>query len=380
MYLFTFALILIVSKIFGEFSNRLNQPEVLGEILAGIILGPSILKIITYSEILESFSEIGIIFVLFLAGMETDFEQLKRAGKSSILAAVVGIIFSFTGGYFLAIFFNFNSLEALFLGAILTPTSIGITVRTLMEIKKFKTDEGMTMMGAAVLDDILGVLILSLLVTIGKSGHIPSPLHLFILLGKILIFFIISIYLGPKLLENILEWSKYLRSQEAKIGVLIAIAFIFSFIAGEIDLARITGAYLAGLLVAMTSSTTKVKDSISTIGYSIFIPMFFVSIGIRMNLTGIQNVLIFSFSYTIIAFLTKVTGSGIGALLSGYSKFDSLKVGIGMLPRMEVALVIVSAGVSENVISKSLFTSTIVMVLITTIITPILLKRTYQIS
>ena len=147
-----------------------------------------------------------------------------------------------------------------------------------------------------------------------------------------------------------------------------------------IDLARITGAYLAGLLVAMSSSTSKIKDSISTIGYSIFIPMFFVSIGIRMDLTGIQNVLIFSLSYTIIAFITKITGSGIGALLSGYGKFDSLKVGIGMLPRMEVALVIVSAGVSENVISKSLFTATIVMVLITTVITPILLKRTYQIS
>ncbi len=335
------------------------------------------MKLIGYTEILESFSEIGIVFVLFLAGIETNLDQLKKAGKSSLLTAIIGTIISFSGGYFLAILANFSSIEALFLGAILTPTSIGITVRTLMELKKFKTTEGMTTMGAAVIDDILGVLILTILITIGKAGHIPSILHLGSILGKIVIFFSLSLFLGPKLLRKITDISDKLNTQEAKVSILIAIAFIFSYIASELGLAKITGAYMAGLLVGMSSSSKRVEDKISSVGYSIFIPMFFVSIGIRMNLTGIQNILLFSSAYTVIALITKVTGSGIGALVSGLDKIQSLRIGVGMMPRMEVALVIVSAGVSEGIISNTLFSATIVMVLISTLSTPILLKKLF---
>ncbi|CAB50569.1 cation:proton antiporter [Pyrococcus abyssi] len=371
------AIILVIAKIFGYLSVRLGFPAALGQLLGGVIIGPSLLDVVEYGSEVRLLSELGVVMLLFLAGLETDVEEFKHVGLSAFIVAVMGVFVPFLLGYLVSVLHGYGSLKALFFGGVLTATSVGLTTSILMDMKKLRTKVGTTILAAAIVDDVLGIVILTLLVAMSSRGKVEVE-DIEIILLEVAIFFILGILIGHPLVKEVLTLSERITLPETVTTFAIVIMLIFAYLAEKFQLAGITGAYLAGLLVSMTEGSRKITDKIMTIGYSLFIPIFLVSIGIETDIRVLTHAGVFALVYSLIAVVGKIIGCGFGALVARFKPIEAIQVGIGMIPRMEVALIIANVGLKEGILTRGDLAVPVTMVVITTLITPFLLKWAFS--
>ena len=377
-FLLVLAIILLSTKVLGLLSERVHMPQVVGALLAGVILGPSVLGMVSETDFLLKVSEIGVIILMFTAGLDTDIKELKKTGFASFVIAVIGVVVPLACGFgcYMAFFSDSadpaNVLKATFIGVVLTATSVSITVETLREMGKLRGKVGTAILGAAVIDDILGLIVLT--VISGFADPNVNPASVFV---RILLFFVfvgvvgfISYQIFKKMDK---AWGEKRRVAIVGLVFCLCMAYISEVVFGIAD---ITGAYFAGLILCNIMRTrTYIAKKMTVISYMFFSPLFFASIGIKTVVTGMTGTLIvFSLVLLVAAILSKIIGCGVGAKLCRFSTHDSFSVGIGMISRGEVALIVAQKGAQAGLISESLFPAIVVVVIVTTLITPILLK------
>lgn len=383
-YLLYLAIILFSTKLLGLVTRKAHMPQVVGALLAGLLLGPACFGLLHGSTFLNQISEIGVIVLMFMAGLETDTEELKKSGLASFVIALVGVLVPLIGGLGVAYVCNVSSddlpasafLQYVFIGIILTATSVSISVETLKEMGKISTKAGTAILGAAIIDDVLGIIAL----TIVTSMADPSTNILMVLL-KIVGFFVFAAAFGLIFHFVIQKWiSVDPRPNRRYVILMFAFCLVMSFCAEEFfGVADITGAYAAGLILSHSTKREIVYREFDTVSYLLVAPVFFASIGLKVELSSMSsNIIIFTVALLIVAILTKVIGCGLGAKVMGYTSKESLQIGVGMISRGEVALIVANKGEALGLISDSLYAPIVVMVVITTIITPILLKIVFK--
>lgn len=367
------AIILIASKIAGDISVRLGQPSVLGKLLIGIVLGPSLLGLVTETETIAEFSEIGVILLMFIAGLETDLDEFKRTGKASTFVGFGGIIVPLVIGYFTGMMMNMTQFESWFLGLLLSATSVSISVQALKEMNQLKSREGSTILGAAVIDDVVVILALAFLMSFAGSD-----VNLGIAVLKKVLFFAGAFLVGWKVVPWFLKKFSPLKVSETVISSALIICFVFAYLAEFTGVAAIIGAYIAGIAISLTNFKQEVFEKVETISYSIFVPVFFTSIGIKAQFEGITENFVLIVILSVIAILTKFIGAGIGAKISGFNMNSSFAIGSAMVSRGEVALIIASIGLETKLLTPEMFAVLVVVILVTTIVTPPLMKAFFQ--
>jgi len=363
-------IILITTKIGGALSVKLGQPAVLGKLISGIVIGPAVLGWIAPSEMITQLSEIGVLLLMFIAGLETDVESLKQNRNSSIAVAVGGVIAPLFCFYLAGLIIGMEQRHALFLGLLFSATSVSISAQTLKELGQLKSRESATILGAAVLDDILVVIVLAVMM----SSLTVAQVSLSLIIGKKLLFFAAITLLGWKVVPWMLRILAPLPVSEAVISAALIICFSFAYLAEFLGVAGIIGAFAAGLAISQTQFKQQVEHKIEPIAYAFFVPVFFVSIGLSVSFAGVNNQIGIIAGLTIIAILTKLVGSGIGARLTGFHNRSSLGIGAGMISRGEVALIIAAIGLEANLLEETFFTASVLVVILTTLVTPPLLK------
>ncbi|GGH21798.1 cation:proton antiporter [Paenibacillus segetis] len=368
-------LIIFFTKVAGDLSVRIGQPAVLGKLIVGIILGPAVLGWIGNSSFIDELSEIGVLLLMFIAGLETDLEQLKKNWKSAFAVAVGGIIVPFFGGYSTALAFGFDQNYALFFGVIFCATSVSISVQVLKEMNKLNSREGTTILGAAVIDDVLVVILLAVMMSIVGTGN---DISIGLLIGKKVLFFVVAFFAGWYVVPKVMKWMAPLKVTEALISAALFICFGFAYFAEYLGMAGIIGAFAAGIAISQTNYKHTVEEKIEPIAYSIFVPVFFVSIGLNVSFEGLGQQWWFLIVITIVACVTKLLGGWTGARLTGFNSKSSLIIGSGMVSRGEVALIIAATGLQAGLLLPQYFTSVIIMVIITTLVTPPLLKNFFR--
>lgn len=380
-FLLFIAIILISTKVLGLFSRKIHMPAVVGALAAGVILGPSGLGLITLEGstgiFLEEMAEIGVILLMFNAGLETDLGELKKNGVASLVTALIGVVVPLVGGFLgYALFFGIEFtdyaevLKALFVGVVLTATSVSITVETLRELGKLRGKVGTTILGAAVIDDIVGIIVLTIVTSLKDTSVSPASVLL-----KILLYFVFIAVVTFVLMKI----RKYVEMQDEKRRVVIlsvAFCFILAYISEEFfGIADITGAYFAGLMLCTLKVGPYVARRCEIPSYLIFSPVFFASVGLKVTLGGMNaSIWVFSAILLVIAILTKVVGCGLGARMCKYTNREALQIGIGMVSRGEVALIVAQKGYACGMLDDVLFAPIVLVVIVTTLLTPILLK------
>lgn len=369
MLILQLAIILVAAKIAGSISVRLGQPSVLGKLLIGIVLGPSVLGLVTETETLAAFSQIGVILLMFIAGLETDLDEFKRTGKASTFVGFGGIIVPLVVGYFAGVMMDLTSYQALFLGLLLSATSVSISVQALKEMNQLKSPEGTAILGAAVIDDVVVIIALAFLMSFA-GGEVDLSI---VILKKVL-FFAGAILVAWKVVPWFLEKFASLKVTETVISAALIICFVYAYLAEYTGVAAIIGAYIAGVAISVTGFKHEVFEKVETIGYSIFVPVFFASIGITAQFSGIMNHLGLIVLLSVLAILTKLVGAAIGAKLAGFGWNSSLGIGAAMVSRGEVALILAAIGLESKLLSDDLFAVLVVVILVTTIVTPPMMK------
>lgn len=369
MLIFQLAIILLASKIAGDISVKLGQPSVLGKLLIGIVLGPSVLGLVSNTDMLSELSQIGVILLMFIAGLETDVEQFKQTGKASAFVGVAGIVVPFSFGYLAGVATGMSGLEAVFLGLLLSATSVSISVQALKEMGRLKSREGATILGAAVIDDI--VVIIALAFVMSFAG---SDINLGIVVLKKLAFFAAAIAFAWLAVPWILKKFARLRVTESVISAALIICFFYAYAAEYAGVAAIIGSYIAGLAISLTSFKHEVFEKVETVSYSLFVPVFFTSIGVTAEFAGISEHIGLIVGLSLLAIATKLVGSAFGAKLSGFGWRSALGIGAAMVSRGEVALIIAAMGLEANLLNTDMFAVIVIVVLVTTLITPPLMK------
>lgn len=373
MLILQLAIILIASKITGSLSVRLGQPSVLGKLLIGILLGPSLLGLVNETETLAEFSQIGVILLMFIAGLETDIDEFKRTGKASTYVGFGGIIVPLVLGYLAGVILNLTMLESWFLGLLLSATSVSISVQALKEMNRLKTPEGATILGAAVTDDVVVIIALAFLMSFaGGDVNLTT-----VILKKVL-FFAGAILVGWKAVPLFMKKFANLKVTETVISSALIICFVFAYFAEYTGVAAIIGAYIAGVAISVTNYKHEVFEKVETISYSIFVPVFFTSIGITAQFSGIAENIGLIAILSILAILTKLIGASIGAKVSGFDWNNSLGIGSAMVSRGEVALIIAAIGLESKLLNQDMFAVIVVVVLVTTIVTPPMMKLFFK--
>ncbi|HBI7086323.1 TPA: cation:proton antiporter [Clostridium perfringens] len=380
-FLFDLALILISTKLFGLITKKIRMPQVVGALVAGVVLGPAFLNVLSETEFIQNLAELGVIVLMFTAGLETDINQLKKTGKASFIIAVLGVIIPLVGGFFIASIFNKGNdvntiLQNVFIGIILTATSVSITVETLKEMGKLNTRAGNAILGAAIIDDILGIIAL----TITTSLADPS-INVIIVLIKIVMFFIFAGFAG-----YLFHWAfikldeKYQRDLRRFVIIAFVFCLLLSFCAEEFfEVADITGAFIAGLVISDSNRSKYLNSRFETLSYMLLSPIFFASIGIKIKLTAMtKTIFIFSILLLLVAILSKVFGCALGAKICRYSNIEAIQIGTGMISRGEVALIVANKGIAMGLMLQEFLASVVIMVVVTTIVTPILLKVVFK--
>lgn len=379
------AIILLSTKILGIATKKIHLPQVVGALLAGIILGPSCLGLIEITDFIKKTAEIGVIMLMFTAGIDTDMKDLKETGGKAFVIACFGVAVPllFCGALY---FFFFERsadfmgvLKAAFVGMVFAATSVGITVETLNELGKLKTKTGATLLSAAIIDDILGIVLLSVLTGLSGRGEAGAEGGAGVLLvaAKILLFFVFVFVVGfvtKKIFERISE--KHYQSRRIAIWAL-AFCFVMSFCAEVFfGVADITGAFFAGLILCnLTKSRQYVAKKVTVTSYMLFTPVFFASVGMRTDLKTMNfGILLFALILIVLTVLSKILGCGLGARVCGSKKHEALVIGIGMVARSEVALMVAQKGIDAGMIDPKMLPAIILSVICSALVTPILLK------
>lgn len=382
-YLIGIALILLTTKVFGMITKRLQMPQVVGALIAGLVMGPAMLNIIHSTEFLSQVSELGVIVMMFTAGLGTSLNDLKQTGKAGFLVALCGVIVPLIGGTILSLFFNTSTdpnafMQNVFIGVVLTATSVSITVEALKEMGKLNTVVGNTILAAALIDDVLGLIALTIVTSIGGS----ADANLLVVLLKIVAFFVLVVVVGI-VVKKAMDW--YIANvhstdlQRYPIFAFI-LCLILSFCAEEFfGVADITGAFAAGLIISTTSKAKYIELKFAPLSYLLLTPIFFASIGLKVELPEMNaTIVIFSILLVVVAVLTKWIGCGLGAKLCGLKGHQCEQIGVGMVCRGEVALIVADKGAALGLMPEVFFGPVIIMVVATTILTPILLKFAYR--
>ncbi|HIW34631.1 MAG TPA: cation:proton antiporter [Candidatus Paenibacillus intestinavium] len=370
-FIFTIVIILLATKIAGHISVKLGQPAVLGKLIIGIVLGPAVLGWVQSDELVATFANIGVLLLMFIAGLETDIKQMKETWKSALAVAIGGIILPFIGGYSVGIAFGFGSNHSLFFATLFCATSVSISVQVLKELDQLNSREGATILGAAVIDDVLVVILLAFIMSFTGADE-GSSIGMLVL-NKV-IFFVIIVIASIFIVPLVMKWLGKLKVTEPAVSVAIVLCFGFAYFAEYMHLAGIIGAFAAGIAVGQTPFRKTVGHKIEPIAYTLFVPVFFVSIGLDVSFKGISQQIGFLIVITLMAIVTKLIGCWLGARLTGFKSKPALIIGAGMVSRGEVALIIAATGLSAQLLDPEYFTSIVIMVIITTVVTPPLLK------
>lgn len=376
-YIFDVAVILVVTKVFGMLSKRVDMPQVVGALVAGLLLGPSVLGLVHRSDFLSQISELGVIVLMFGAGLQTDLKELKRSGKASFFIALCGVFVPFLGGFLLAWAFNGsgNFLENMFVGTVLTATSVSITVETLKEMGKLSTNSGNAILGAALIDDVLGLVLLTII-----TGAADEATNLWVVVIKIVLFFGLSLLLGGFLHRLIQRWMESAGWNRKRFAVIsLAFCFLYAYVAEAVfGVTDITGAFIAGLIVSNTTRATYVASRCDIVSYMFLSPIFFAGIGLQVSLAGMGlQTLLLSVCLVVVAMLTKIVGCGLGARLCGYTPAEALRIGVGMTSRGEVALIVANKGVAAGLMNDLFMVPIVLVVVASAVSAPLLLRAVY---
>lgn len=389
-YILFIAVILLSTKLLGLLTQRFNMPQVVGALVAGVLMGPSCFGLVQKTEFITPLAELGVIVLMFTAGMETDLKELKKSGAASFVIAMCGVLVPIGGGYLLSRIWGIGAdssgnmasafLQQIFIGIILTATSVSITVETLKELGKLKTRAGSAILGAAVIDDILGIVALTIIMSAGGgSGEDGGSIGIVLL--KILGFFAVAVLSAVLFHIVFFKWRAHDKKDLRRHTVVCFVfCLLLSWIAEEFfSVADITGAFVAGLALSGMPTTSYTSTKFEMVSYMLLSPVFFASIGLSMtNISMSGSMIAFTILLTVIAVLTKIIGCGLGAKICRYTNKESVQIGVGMISRGEVALIVANKGSANGLISEELFAPIIIMVVVTTIVTPILLKLVFH--
>lgn len=375
------AIIIVFAKFFGLVARKLKAPQVVGEIIAGLLIGPSILGLVQQSDFLAQMAEIGVILLMFSAGLETDLKELMKTGPVAFLIACSGVFVPLLGGTLLYMGFYGSApwgsekfYMAVFIGVIMTATSVSITVQSLKELGKLKGKVGTTILSAAIIDDVIGIVVLTFVVGFKSPDSNPGKVVL-----STFLFFSLVIVIGFLIFKlfNIFD-ERYPHTR--RIPILgLALCFFLSYVAEKyFGIADITGAYVAGIILCSIKDSNYIAHETDTNSYLLFGPIFFASIGLKTNIDNVDgSIMIFAVCFVLVALLCKIIGCGLMAKLCRFSFSDSLKIGVGMMTRGEVALIVSQKGLSVGLLSPVYFTAVILLIMVSSIATPILLKLLY---
>ncbi|WP_155287830.1 cation:proton antiporter [Lacticaseibacillus zhaodongensis] len=369
------AFILLATTLAGHFSRRAGMPAVVAEILVGVIAGPAVLGLIHPSNLMTTFSDLGVIVLMFLGGLESDLDLLKKYLRPAIIVAVSGVIAPVVLIGITSHFFGFSWFESIFIGVVFSATSVSISVEVLKEYGALSTREGATILGAAVADDIIGVILLSIMISLmgTQGGGNSTPLWLTMLeqVGFFVLCYVIIKWIAPIILTIS---DRILMTSSPIIGSLI-ICFSMAWLANLVSLSGAVGAFFAGLAVAQTDFKKVAQASIEPIGYALFIPIFFVSVGLDVTFSGLRDSLPFVIVMTILGVLTKLGGCGLGGKISGFTGRSNYIIGAGMISRGEMALITAQIGFSAHLLADEYYSDIILVIILVTIIAPFMLKN-----
>lgn len=376
------AIIIIAAKVCGILARKLKAPQVVGEIIAGLLIGPSILGWVEQSDFLVQLAEIGVVLLMFSAGLETDLKDLLKTGPIAALIACAGVFIPLVCGALLYMTFygvapwgSEEFYKAVFVGTILTATSVSITVESLREMGKLKGKVGTTILSAAIIDDVIGIIVLTFV--IGFKSPDSKPIAV---LTNTVLFFVFAIVVGF-LCYKVFQFvdSKYPHTRRIPIAGL-ALCLAMAYIAEKyFGIADITGAYVAGIILCSIRDSEYIAQKMDTSSYILFGPVFFASIGLKTNVDSVNmSILLFSLAFVAVGLISKIVGCGIMARLCKFNGLDSLKIGVGMMTRGEVALIVAQKGLSAGLLTPVYFTSVIFLIIVSSILTPIILKILYS--
>ena len=377
------AIILIAAKVFGILFRKMHLPQVVGVLVAGLVLGPNFLNIVHESDFLAKMAELGVIMLMFTAGLETDLKELKQTGLAAFFIAALGVIVPLGGGYVVYSLFNgeFAPIaseefyHAIFMGIIITATSVSITVETLREMGKLKGKVGTAILGAAIIDDVIGIVLLTFAI-----GFKNPEVHTSTVIFNTVAFFALSAVggIGVYYLFRFFD-KRYPHKRRVPIYGF-ALCLLMSYVAEHFfGIADITGAYLAGIILCNIRSSKYIVEKIDVSSYMLFGPIFFISIGLKAEISGLtMHILLFTLVFLLVALLSKVIGCGLAAKFCRFSNRDSLRIGVGMMARGEVALIVAQKGLAEGLLNPEYFTPVIILVIVSSIVTPIVLKLLYK--
>ena len=387
------ALIIAAAKVAGVLASRIHQPAVFGEILVGVILGPTFLNVLGWPiffdaqpgslsliALVRDLAQIGVLLLMFVAGLETDLDQMTHVGKVAFWSAFGGVVVPFVAGAGLAVAFGLPLLwQGIYIGTILTATSVSISAQTLMELGALRSREGSTILAAAVIDDVMGIVLLSIVVALSKASSFGTvdagALGLVAL--RLVVYFALAIYAG-RWLPTLLGWAADLPVSQSMLAAVLVIAFVYGWAAEYVGgVAAITGTYLAGVLVGQTRFKAAIDAGFHAITYAMFVPIFFISIGLQADGRSLGDQVPFAISLIVVAILAKAVGCGLSSRLCGFDSQQSLRVGIGMISRGEVGLIVAGYGLAEGLIGQNVFSASVLVVLATTMSTPPLLKLVF---
>jgi len=377
-YIGTLSLILIVTALAGHLSVRMGLPAVIGQLLSGIVLGPALLGWVSATAFIKDFAELGVIILMFMAGLESDLQLLKKYWKPSLLVAVLGVILPVGVIDWCSQLFHLGNVESLFLGVTFAATSVSISVAVLKELNALDGKEGTTILGAAVVDDVLAVLILSLMVSlfggeVGTSSGQSTNLGLTLAIQAV---FFVSLFVVVKwLVPLLMRIGDALLVPTSVTLMSLVICFGLAYLADFIGLSAVIGAFFAGIAVGQTDYHDVIDRHIQPIGNAVFIPVFFVSIGLNMSFKGFLNDFWFIVVITVAAIATKLLGAGIGAKIAGFSWTSGYEIGAGMVSRGEMALIIAQIGYQGKLLSADRYSAVITAIILTTLIAPLLLRQ-----
>ncbi|WP_394346599.1 cation:proton antiporter [Thermococcus henrietii] len=366
------ALMLLTAETFGWLFSRIGQPVVLGQIVGGILLGLAFPP----TEEVKDISMIGVLMLLFLAGLESSVEELKSAGKSGFSVAFVGVVVAFAMGFGIA--YPFKGFDqALLYGALTTPTSVSLTVRVLMEMDRLKSREGTTILTAAIVDDILGIIVLTVVISSLVSGGV-SVVSLVEILAKVGIFIALMVFAMPRVLDYALRKVVRIGFADSTVTLSMAALFAFAYLAEHMNLASILGAYLLGLALSETEFRKPIFEHSRIIAHSVFVPLFFVDVGMNIPVKDLKSAGLFAILFSLVAIVSKVIGCGIGALIGGMSPREALRVGVGMIPRMGVELAMLAIAMKAGIVGSDAYLVIVLMIFLSTLVTPPLLKLAFR--
>ena len=375
------AIIVIAAKFCGLLARKCKAPQVVGEIIAGLLIGPCLLGLVEQTAFISQMAEIGVVLLMFEAGLETDLKELVKTGPVAFLIACCGVFIPLIGGTFLYMGFygmapwgSEGFYRAVFIGVIMTATSVSITVQSLRELGKLRGRVGTTILSAAIIDDVIGIVVLTFVIGFKNPDNKPIKVVL-----STILFFVFAIIVGY-ISYKIFKWmdNKYPHTRRIPIAGL-AYCLALSYIAEKyFGIADITGAYVAGIILCSIKDSDYIARKMDVNSYMLFGPIFFASIGLKTNITGLTGeIMLFSLGFVAVALICKIVGCGLMAKICKFNVSDSLKIGIGMMTRGEVALIVSQKGLSVGMMDDVYFTAVILLIIVSSIATPILLKLIY---